>query len=220
MPFLLLAALVMSGCYEEDTDRTPVSVSKESAVTSALPSEDGETAVSQQADSITVWFSLAGEQYAVGTVSEGNTAIIAGMIQEKTGSDAFEIVPVNPYPDTLDELFSTAKREQEEKARPDYQGDIADWDSYQTVYLGYPLWYDDMPMIVYHFLEDHDFTGKTVCPFNTSGGEGLLDTVDAIRKICDGAEVTEGLTVAGTTAQNDRDAAEQAVEEWLAEVQE
>lgn len=224
LALILFTTLAVSGCSAENTAQKAEAAS-EGAVSTAVPSSVTETASptektdnAQTSDSIVVWFSLAGEQYAVGEISKGNTAIIAEMIQEKTGSDAFEIVPVNPYPTALDELFSTALEEQEEEARPDYEGDVTAWDAYDTVYLGYPLWYDDMPMIIYHFLEDHDFTGKTVCPFDTSGGEGLLQTVEEIRNICDGAEVSEGLTVLGTTAQNDRETAEEAVEAWLAEV--
>lgn len=186
-------------------------------VGSADPAETGSAESS--ADSIVIWFSLAGEQYGVGEVTEGNTAILADMITEKTGSDTFEIVPVTPYPTTLQELFTVAETEQAENARPDYQGDVENWDSYDTVYLGYPLWYNDLPMIVYHFLEDHDFTGKTICPFNTSGSEGLMGTVQTIQEICSGAQVTQGMTVTGATAQQNRAAAEAAVDAWLEELQ-
>ena len=196
IPMILLAAVTITGCSD---------------VPSGKDSSKEQTAES----AIVVWFSLAGEQYGVGEVTEGNTAIIADLVTQKTWSDTFEIVPEDPYPDSLSELFDKASKEQEENARPAYQGDVTDWDSYDTVYIGYPLWFDDMPMIVYHFLEDHDFTGKRICPFDTCGSEGLLGTVDTIKEICGGAEVTEGLSVRGVTAQQDRGAAEQAVDEWL-----
>lgn len=168
--------------------------------------------------SLVVYFSRTGEQYEVGKIDRGNTAIIADMIASKTNSDKFEIVPVEDYPYDLNGLFERAKKEQEENARPDYKNDVDDWDSYDTIYLGYPLWYNDLPMIVYHFIEDHDFSGKTICPFDTSGSEGLAGTVETIRQKCPDAEVTDGLNVRGSTAQNDRDAAEKAVEDWLKEL--
>lgn len=166
-------------------------------------------------DFLVVYFSLAGEQYGVGEISKGNTAIVADKIAEKTGADTFEIVPVTNYPADLQSLFNVAAKEQDENARPDYIGDVENWDQYKTVYIGYPLWYDDMPMIVYHFLEDHDFTEKTVYPFDTSGGQGLLGTVDTIRSICAGADVKNGLTVRGSVAQNNPAETEKAVDNWL-----
>jgi flavodoxin len=203
IPMVFMAAFMIAGCADASS-----------------ASENGTSEEQESAgNSVVVWFSLAGEQYGVGEVTEGNTAIIADMITQKTGSDTFEIVPVDPYPTSLSALFDVALQEQRDNARPDYRGDAEDWDSYDTVYFGYPLWFDDMPMIAYHFLEDHDFSGKRICPFDTCGSEGLLDTVDAIREICDGAEVTEGLSVRGVTAQRDRNAAEQAVDEWLSKLQ-
>lgn len=207
---------------ETDGAETPgSSESAETAIAVTVGTSDPSETDSAEsaADSIVIWFSLAGEQYGVGEITEGNTAIIADMIAEKTGSDTFEIVPVTPYPTTLQELFTVAEAEQAENARPDYQGNVENWDSYDTVYLGYPLWYNDLPMIVYHFLEDHDFSGKTICPFNTSGSEGLMGTVQTIQEICSGAQVTQGLAVLGATAQQDRTAAEAAVDAWLEELQ-
>ncbi|MCH4014608.1 MAG: hypothetical protein LKE64_09850 [Solobacterium sp.] len=221
IPALLLGAVLTAGCAPSSENTARESRESTGSADSAESENDmsalPETAVptEKSAHSLVVWFSLAGEQYAVGNITEGNTAILADLIAEKTGSDTFQIVPTDPYPTSLQELFRTAEQEKDENARPDYQGDVSNWDYYDTVYIGYPTWYDDMPMIVYHFLEDHDFSGKTVCPFNTSGGEGLFSTVDTIREICKGAEVTEGMTVSGTTVQNDRDAADEAVDAWL-----
>lgn len=179
--------------------------------------ETGESTKEEGSRSLVVYFSLAGEQLDVGVIEKGNTAIVGDLIAEKTGSDTFEIVPVNSYPTDLQSLFDVASEEQDEDARPDYVGDVENWADYDTVFVGYPLWYNDLPMIVYHFLEDHDFTGKTIYPFDTCGSEGLLDTVDTIRSICTGAKVKDGLSVRGVTVQNDPDSAEEAVDSWLSE---
>ena len=79
----------------------------------------------------------------------------------------------------------------------------------------YPIWWGDVPMIAYTFLENHDFTGKTVIPFNTHEGSGQSGTQRTIESLCSGATVIDGLAVRGNTAQNDRTGMEQAVSEWL-----
>lgn len=201
-PFFLLGACAKTAKGGTPSFQEPVS----HAATDAEPGS-----------SLVVYFSRSGEQYGVGKITEGNTAIIAGFIAAHTGADMFEIVPVNDYPYDLQGLFEVAGKEREGNARPDYVGDVENWDKYGTVFIGYPLWFDDMPMIVYHFLEDHDFTGKTIYPFDTSGAEGLLGTVDAIRNKCTGADVRDGLAVRGDTVQTQRRQAEQAVTKWLRE---
>ena len=88
-------------------------------------------------------------------------------------------------------------------------------DAYDTVYLGYPIWYGDMPMAVYTFLESYDWNGKTIIPFSTHAGSGLAGTESRIASACSGAELRDGFTISGQTAQNDRDTTRRSVLEWL-----
>ena len=127
---------------------------------------------------IVVYFSRAGEQYKVGKVEQGNTAALAQMIVKKTGADVFEITPAEDnYPtDSYDALTEYAKKEQADNARPEISGDVENFKDYDTVFLGYPIWWGDMPMIVYSFIESHDFSGKTVIPFCTHEGSGNAGT--------------------------------------------
>ncbi len=99
--------------------------------------------------------------------------------------------------------------------RPEIRSQIENFDSCDTVYVGYPIWVNDMPMIVYTFLESYDWTGKTIAPFCTYRVSGLADTEAAIREICTGAKLLPGLAVPGETAQNDAEGTWQAVAEWL-----
>lgn len=161
-------------------------------------------------------FSLAGEQYNVGVIEEGNTAVIAKMIAEQTGADLFEIEAATPYPDTYDGLLDISRQEMNEDARPEIVGTVDDMDQYDVVFLGYPNWWGDMPMIVYSFLESYDFSGKTIVPFCTNEGSGLSGTERSIGEVT-GAEVRDGLSIRGATAQNRRDEAESAVADWLGE---
>ncbi len=165
---------------------------------------------------LVAYFSLAGEQYGVGVIEEGNTAIIAKMIAEQTGADTFEIEAVNAYPETYDGLLEVSRQEMSDNARPEIAGTVDNMEDYDIVFVGYPNWWGDMPMIVYNFLESYDFSEKTVIPFCTHGGSGLSGTESTIEDIT-GAEMMDGFDIAGEAAQNQRDKASEAVTEWLRE---
>lgn len=164
---------------------------------------------------LVAYFSHAGENYEVGVIEEGNTAKLAKLIAAQTGAELFEIVPVVDYPRSYDECLEAATAEQREGARPAYVGDVEDWAGYDTVYLGYPIWWGEIPNIVYTFMENHDFSGKTVIPFNTHEGSGQSHSQRDIENTLPDATVLKGLAVRGATAQNDPGAAAKAVADWL-----
>ena len=164
---------------------------------------------------LVTYFSHAGENYNVGVVEEGNTAKLAKVIAEQTGADLFEIVPVVDYPQSYDECLEVATAEQREGARPEYVGDVENWEQYDTVFIGYPIWWGEIPNIVYTFMEKHDFAGKTVIPFNTHEGSGQSHSQRDIENALPDATVLQGLAVRGATAQNDADATAKAVSDWL-----
>lgn len=125
----------------------------------------------------------------------GNTQYAALLIQEYTGSDIFRIEPVNPYPLDYSVAVSQAAEEQRNNARPAIAGRVNTAD-YDTIFLGYPTWWMDLPMVVYTFLEDYDLSGKTIIPFNTHGGSGFSDTINTIARLEPNATVvTEGLSI-------------------------
>ena len=165
---------------------------------------------------LVAYFSLAGEQYGVGVVEEGNTSIIAHMIAEQTGADLFEIKPETPYPTTYQELLDVSQQEMADNARPEIVGTVDNMADYDTIFIGYPNWWGDMPMIVYNFLESYELSGKTIVPFCTHGGSGLSNTESTIADIT-GGTMKDGFAIAGTTAQNDRDTARSEVTKWLKE---
>ena len=138
-----------------------------------LVSTSSTTALFAQSKSksLVVYFSRADENYGVGNITEGNTAILAKMITQKTGSDIFEIVPEKAYPKDYRECTNVAKDEQRKNARPAYKDDI-DTSAYDTIYIGYPIWWGDLPMVCYTFLEKHNLDGKTIIPFCTHVANG------------------------------------------------
>ena len=205
----------------QSVDSTPQTNSAEttkSPQSNTEKSEDSTMDSSATSKILVAYFSLAGEQYNVGVVEEGNTSIIAHMIADQTEADMFEITPVTPYPTTYSGLLEVSQQEISDNARPEIDGSVDNMANYDVVFIGYPNWWGDMPRIVYSFLESYDFSNKTVIPFCTHGGSGLSGTEKTIANICKGATMQDGLAVAGTIAQNDRDAAEKAVTDWLAKI--
>lgn len=141
----------------------------------------------------------------------GNTEKVANAIAGQTGADIFEIVPVEAYIDDYDALLDIAAEEKENGARPAIAESIEDISQYDIVYVGYPNWWSDMPMILYTFFDGYDLSGKTIAPFCTSGGSGLSGTVSSIRELEPEADVLDGLHI-GSSSASDPD---QAVSDWL-----
>lgn len=167
-----------------------------------------------EAKSLVVVFSRTDENYNVGYITKGNTMILAEMIASKTGSDLFEIKPEKKYPADYDTCIDVAKKELNAKARPAILED-KDVSEYDTVYFGYPIWWGDLPMCFYTFIEGHDWNGNKIIPFCTHEGSGLAGTERKLKSALKGAEVMKGLAVRGSTAQNDKAGAEKAIDSWL-----
>ena len=227
---LLLAGtmiLALAACGKTDSSET-ISENKNSvsdsikvqtdSSNSADDAEADHTAQAEQTEGgshmLVAYFSLAGEQYGVGVVEEGNTSIIAHMIAEQTGADLFEIKPETPYPTTYQGLLDVSRQEMRNNSRPEIADTVDNMEDYDTIFIGYPNWWGDMPMIVYNFLESYDLSGKTIVPFCTHGGSGLSNTESTIADIT-GGTMKDGFAIPGTTAQNDRDTAKSEVTQWL-----
>lgn len=144
----------------------------------------------------------------------GNTGVVADMIAQATGADLFSIRTVEQYPDTYDATIDQGQQEQSDGARPELATHLENLDSYDTIFLGFPNWWGDMPMAVYSFLDEVDLSGKTVIPFVTSGGSGFSNTISTIQQMEPQATVQEGLSISGSSATG----AQQQVESWLSEL--
>ena len=174
-----------------------------------------ESNVASSADqTLIVFFSRADENYKVGFVDKGNTELMAEMIAQKTGAKTFKIDPVKPYPKNYKECTEVASTELENKARPEIKEDL-NIDQYKTIFLGYPIWWGDMPMPVYTFLEKHDFTGKTIIPFNTHEGSGLGVSVVRLKETTK-ANVTDGFPLRGSDVKNNPENTKSQIDSWLA----
>ena len=141
----------------------------------------------------------------------GNTEAMANLIAEQTGGTLFEIAPATPYTDDYDALLDVAQQEQAEDARPELAASVENWDSCDVIFVGYPDWWSDAPMVIYSFLESYDWTGKTLVPFCTSGGSGFGRSLDRLSDSAPGATILEGLHVSGSSAAGSGD----QVAEWI-----
>ena len=141
----------------------------------------------------------------------GNTQGIAYEIQKQTGAEIFEIEPENSYSENYNTVLREAQRDQRKQARPKLKNHIKNFDQYDTIILGYPNWWASIPMPIASFLEEYDFSGKTIMPFCSHGGGRFGQTLTAIAKLAPKAFITDGLSVhysGGGTLKND-------VTKWL-----
>ena len=133
----------------------------------------------------------------------GNTQYVAYVIQKNTGADIFRIEPQNPYPTDHKTLVDLAAKEQNNNARPAIKNKIKNLEQYDTIFIGYPNWWYDMPMILYSFFEEYDFSGKTIVPFITHGGSGFSNTINTIAELEPNANVIkEGFSVSSYIVQD------------------
>lgn len=156
------------------------------------------------AKNLTVYFSVS-----------GNTERLANAIHENAGGDIVRIEPVNPYPedDYHNKSFTDqAQREKNEQARPEIKDMNINLDEYDTIFIGYPIWWGAMPMAVYTFFDKYDLSGKTIAPFNTHEGSGAGDSHGEIVRLEPDATVVDGLPVRGGDTTNDLT---DTVKNWL-----
>ncbi len=142
----------------------------------------------------------------------GNNEYIAQLIQRETGGDLFAIETVQDYPTTHDPLLEFAYNEKADNARPELAAQIENPDSYDVIFLGYPNWNADLPMSLYTFLEEYDFSGKTIIPFTTHDGSGFSRTIQTISELQpDATVISDGLSI----SRNSVSGAEGDVVNWV-----
>ena len=144
----------------------------------------------------------------------GNTEAVANMIAEATGGDIFEVVPAEPYTD--DDLNwtddnSRVSREHEDESLRDVElvsTDVDNWDSYDTVFIGYPIWWGIAAWPMDTFVENNDFTGKTVIPFCTSSSSGLGDSGTLLAELAGTGDWQDGERFRSGASESD-------VQDWV-----
>ena len=126
----------------------------------------------------------------------GNMEYMALTIQDAIGGDLFRIETKEAYPLDHEPLVDQAAEEQDENARPELATHIENPEQYDTILLGYPNWWGDMPQPLFTFLEEYDFSEKTIIPFNSHGGSGFSNTIEEIKELQPDANISdEGLSI-------------------------
>ena len=162
---------------------------------------------------LVAYFSHKGQNYSNGRIVElkqGNTAVVADMIAGLTKADQFEILPVKEYPFEYKACTEEALAELKTNLRPELENGI-DVSTYDIIFLGYPNWWGTMPMPVWTFLADHDFSRKTIFPFCTHEGSGLGKSEVDLRELAAGADIRKGLAIHGSSVNH----AETNIKDWI-----
>lgn len=136
----------------------------------------------------------------------GNTENAAQIIQEQTGADIIELNPAEPYSSNYSEVLDQAQKDMNADARPELANHVENMEQYDTILLGYPNWWATIPMPVATFIEEYDFSGKTIIPFCSHGGGGFGQSITDISKLAPNSRIGEGLSIhysGGTSLEND-----------------
>lgn len=187
------------------------------ACTSEKPTEVVEEPTTEKVEKkvLVAYFARPGENSGVGVVEKGNTAFLAEAIASQTNGELFQIEPIQPYPISYEETTDLAKQEQEEQARPSLKQTVPNVDSYDIVFLGYPIWWSDMPMAMYTFLESNNLQDKVILPFCTHAGGGISNSVTNLKALYPNTTIADGFAMSGDIAQKDEEETNRLVSEWL-----
>ena len=163
---------------------------------------------------LVVYFSRAGENWQVGVVERGNTAIMVDYIKDLADVDVFEIEPANPYPEGYEDTKTVATAEFNNGTRPPIKTDCGSLADYETIFIGGPVWWARPPMIFRTFFEAHpELDGKTIIPFGTHGGSGVGSYQTLIREYYPNATILESLGISGSSIRNSSE--KTTVANWL-----
>lgn len=197
----------------EDASNQSGLPSQENPVPTAVNSNHGKALVAYfsvpETDGVDA--SSGASRVSVGGKMMGNTQYVASVISEATGGKLFEIKTTHTYPGSHKALIDAAKVETDNNARPKLATHIENLKNYDVVFIGFPNWWYDMPMPLYSFFDEYDFSGKTVIPFCTHGGSRFSDAIKTIRELEKDATVLDGYAIARDRVPESKD----GVLKWL-----
>lgn len=227
--FLLMGMLLLTfgACAQQASDN-PKSASESSSTKNrneSAPLETPQTATANGSETegntgkiLVAYFSSAGniatDEPARGNVGLGNTKTIAEMIQKQVGGDLFFIETANKYPSNYNDTIALAMKELRENARPELATHVENFDGYDVIFMGYPNWWGTLPQAMLTFIEEYDFSGKTVIPFCTYQDSGIGRSVQDLGKTLPDSTILESFSVR-QAGIND---AEDDIKQWLLEL--
>ncbi len=205
---------------EQDTDEKTVEEGQDEPAESSSPNSDGNIliayfSVPEDIDTSGIDADAGASVVVREGDAVGNMQFMAEAIQQSVGGDLFRIETEEDYPLDHDPLVDQAADEQSANARPALSSKIENLEQYETIFVGYPNWWGDMPQPMYTFFEEYDFSGKTIIPFNSHVGSGFSGTVQTIAKLQPNAAVSEdGLTISRNAVSDSG----QKVMDWAKEM--
>ncbi len=152
---------------------------------------------------------VSGATSKVGSAS--STEYLANYIHKHVGGDIEKIIPVKDYPESYNDTADKAKSERDNDERPEFKTLSVNPEDYDIIFVGYPMWWYTLPMIMYTFFDTYDFNGKTIIPFNTHEGSGDSGTYEEIKSFEPNATVLDGFNVRGNNAGK----ADSDLDKWL-----
>lgn len=217
-----VSVLALTGCSQAK-ESSDVKSADDTTQTMESATEKTDSGVSGERNKILIVYFTAAENSGVDAASSASYSIVNGeakgriraladMIQAETGGELFSVQTSVVYPSDGGELIDYADKEQSDNARPELISHIENPDAYDTIFVGYPNWWYDMPQAMYSFFDEYDFSGKTIIPFNSHNGSRFSDTIETIQELEPNANViTDGFTV------NERDVPDAAgdIAEWI-----
>ena len=189
MAALLIFTLVACGNTNKNTTQNVSQNTNKNTDNSAASAATTTPASTAKGKTLVVYFSWS---------TSGNTEKMATYIQSQTGADILRLEPANPYPTDYGETGNVAKAERDENARPEIANLPKSISEYDTIFVGYPIWWHTAPMIIGTFLENYDLNGVDIYPFTQSASmdtEQFANSMDFVRQSAKGANVHDGLFV-------------------------
>ena len=201
--FVALALVMASGCNGQNKVET--------MCTSSPDNNETSNNQNNMSKSIVIYFSHAGDNYAVGNIEVGNTKIVADYISDIAGADQYEIVTHKYDGMAYNPLIQLAKEEANNGELPPYEGEAPDLSGYDAVFIGGPVWWGTYPQVMFTLFKDINLDGKTVIPFTTHEGSGLASCVSDVKKAFPKAKVTGEFSIYGHEVRTGK----AKVEKWL-----
>ncbi|WP_321383902.1 flavodoxin [uncultured Enterococcus sp.] len=214
---LLVTAMLGSCSADTDNNQQKTTVSRESTIVQNEQSQSNTLVVYYSEPESEGTDAVAGASRAeYDNRILGNTALMAEWVAGETNSDIHEIATVDAYPGNHEKLVEQVKEELSSDFRPELTTTVENLDNYEIIFIGYPIWWSDIPTPLYTFLENTDLSGKRIIPFSTHGGSGFSSTISIIANLQPDAEVeTENVL---TISRNDISDSKDEVRDWLTKV--
>ena len=205
----VVLALSLAACGSANKPASSTTQPETSAPTEQPATEPSESSSTAPAESEPETQPKTGKTLVVYYSASGNTERVAKDIAEAAGADLFEIVPTEPYTDNdldwTDDNSRVTREHEDESLRdvPLTTTEVPDWDSYDTVFIGYPIWWGIAAWPVDTFVKNNDFTGKTVIPFATSSSSGMGQSGSLLADMAGTGEWQEGQRFSSGVSSDD-----------------